>query len=187
MRSQHHRTDGQPDEEQLPHELHPTVIGDVHGADDAHQSGGSGQDVVAEAVAEIEGKDRGLTGNAHEVGQRCQNGNDRCSLTAAGSQEDVDNGVCQQHGGSEQDGGDEVQAVCQCMDNGIGDVTGVHDAADGLCHADDEGRAQHLFAALKELLGDRGGAKAASTPSMTASARKTAAVSDISQSSLMPP
>ena len=47
------------------------------------------------------------------------------------------------------------------MDNGIGDVTGVHDAADGLCHADDEGSAQHLFAALKELFGDRGGAKAA--------------------------
>ena len=158
---QQHRTDGQPDEEQLPHELHPTVIGDVHGADDAHQSGGSGQDVVAEAVAEIEGKDRGLTGNAHEVGQRCQNGNDSCGLTAAGSQEDVDNGVCQQHGGSEQDGGDEVQAVCQCMDNGIGDVTGVHDAADGLCHADDEGSAQHLLAALKELFGDRGGTKAA--------------------------
>ena len=64
-----HGADSHPYQEQLPHEPHPAVIGHVGGAQNAHQGGGGGQDVVAEAVAEVETQDAGLTGDTQQIGK----------------------------------------------------------------------------------------------------------------------
>ena len=59
----------EPDHEQLQHELHPFVVGNAGHAEEAHQSSGMGQHIVAQAVAELESHNSGLTGDADDVGQ----------------------------------------------------------------------------------------------------------------------
>ena len=56
-----------PDQEDLSDEAHPAVIRDVGCTDQAHQRGRGGEDIVAEAVAEVEGQDDGLTGHANKI------------------------------------------------------------------------------------------------------------------------
>ena len=143
-----------PDQEDLSDEAHPAVIRDVGCTDQAHQRGRGGEDIVAEAVAEVEGQDDGLTGHANQIGHRQEQGHHHSGLPRAGSHKDVEHSADQEHSRSLQHGGDQIQTAGQHMDNGVHDAAVRQDQGDGTGGAHDHDRAQHSFAAGHDALGD---------------------------------
>lgn len=146
--------DDPPHADEREDEARPFLVGDVCHGEVGHGSAGRRGDAVREGVAEGEGEDSGLPGEADDVSERCHDRHGDGRLSGAGGDEEVEAVLNDEHAEGNDGGREDVEHAGEVVDDGIHDLGIVQKDGGCLTHSDSEAGKHHALAAFEEGITD---------------------------------
>ena len=146
--------DNPPHADEREDEARPFFVGDVCHGEVGHGGTGGRGDTVREGIAEGEGEDSGLPGEADDVSERCHDRHGDGRLPGAGGNEKIEAVLDDEHTESDNGGWEDVEHAGEVVDDGIHDLGIVQKDGGCLTHRNSETGEHHALAAFEEGIAD---------------------------------
>lgn len=146
--------DDPPHTDEREDEAGPFLVGDVCHGEVGHGRARRRGDAVREGVAEGEGEDSGLPGEADDVSERCHDRHGNGCLPGAGGDEEVEAVLNDEHAEGDDGGRENIEHAGEVVDDGIHDLGIVQKDGGCLTHSDGEAGKHHALAAFEEGVAD---------------------------------
>ena len=146
--------DNPPHADEREDEARPFFVGDVCHGEVGHGSAGGRSDAVRKGVAEGEGEDSGLSGEADDVSERRHDRHGDGGLPGAGGDEKIEAVLDDEHTEGDNGGWEDVEHASEVVDDGIHDLRIIEENGRRFTHRDGEAGKHHAFAAFEEGVAD---------------------------------
>ena len=146
--------DDPPHTDERKDEACPFLVGDIRHRQIGHGSAGGRGDAVREGIAEGEGEDGGLTGEADDVSERRHDRHGNGCLPGAGGDKKIEAVLDDEHTEGNDGGREDVEDPGEVVNDGVHDLGIVQKDGGCLTHSDSEAGKHHAFAAFKEGIAD---------------------------------
>lgn len=146
--------DDPPHADEREDEARPFFVGDVCHGEVGHGGAGGRGDTVREGIAEGEGEDSGLSGEADDVSERCHDRHGDGRLPGAGGDEKIEAVLDDKHTEGDNGGWEDVEHAGEVVDDGIHDLGIVQKDGGCLTHRNSETGEHHALAAFEEGITD---------------------------------
>ena len=135
-------------------ESRPFLVGDVCHGEVGHGGTRGRGDAVREGVAEGEGEDSSLPGEADDVSERCHDRHGDGRLPGAGGNEKIEAVLDDEHTEGDDGGWENVEHAGEVVDDGIHDLGIVQKDGGCLTHRNSETGEHHALAAFEKGITD---------------------------------
>lgn len=146
--------DDPPHADEREDEARPFFVGDVCHGEVGHGGTGGRGNTVREGIAEGEGEDSGLSGEADDVSERRHDRHGDGRLSGAGGDEKIEAVLDDEHAEGDNGGWEDVEHAGEVVDDGIHDLGIVQKDGGCLTHCDSETGEHHALAAFEEGITD---------------------------------
>ena len=146
--------DDPPHTDEREDEARPFLIGDVCHGEIGHGGTGRRSDAVRKGIAEGEGEDSGLAGEADDVSERCHDRHGDGRLPGAGGNEEVEAVLNDEHTEGDDGGREDVEHTGEVVDDGIHDLRIIEKDGRRFTHRNGEAGKHHSLAAFEEGVAD---------------------------------
>lgn len=146
--------DDPPHADEREDEARPFFVGDVCHGEVGHGGAGGRGDTVREGIAEGEGEDSSLSGEADDVSERRHDRHGDGRLPGAGGYEKIEAVLDDEHAEGDNGGWEDVEHAGEVVDDGIHDLGIVQKDGGCLTHCDSETGEHHALAAFEEGITD---------------------------------
>ena len=146
--------DDPPHTDEREDEARPFLVGDIRHGEIGHGRAGRRGDAVRESIAEGEGEDSGLPGEADDVSERCHDRHRNGRLPRAGWDEEIEAVLDDEHTEGDDGGRENVEHAGEVVDDGIHDLRIIEKNGRRFTHRDGEAGKHHAFAAFEEGVAD---------------------------------
>lgn len=146
--------DDPPHTDEREDEARPFFVGDVCHGEVGHGGAGGRGDTVREGIAEGEGEDGGLPGEADDVSERCHDRHGDGRLPGARGDEKIETVLDDEHTEGDNGGWEDVEHAGEVVDDGVHDLGIVQKDGGCLTHRNSEAGEHHALAAFEEGITD---------------------------------
>ena len=148
--SQETESDHPPHTDKWQDEAEPFLIWHVGHGQVGHGGTRSRRNTVGEGIAEGEGEDRGLTGQAYDVGQRSHDRHGDGRLAGAGGNQDIEAVLDDEHAKRDDRRWENIQHASQEVNDSIHNAGIVEQDGSSFTHRYGQARKHHTFAPFQE-------------------------------------